>query len=565
MIPYRSLSDRFHLALPALAVGLSLVAGCDAPGPTADLVVRGGKIVTLDPQRPTAEALAVVGDRISAVGSLRDVAPWVGAETRVIELEGAIAVPGFIESHGHFLDFGMSQMTLDLVGTTSPEEIGAQVVEASKRMPEGEWLIGRGWDQNDWPVKQFPDHGILDRAAPDRPVFLHRVDMHAGWANGRAMALAGIERATADPAGGEIVRDSKGNPTGIFIDRAVDLITSAIPSPSAESQREAIRLAEEACFRNGVTSFHDAGVDEPIIELYRALVAQGALRLRLYVMLNGRNPELLQRYFAHRPELGPHLSVRSVKLMADGALGSRGAALLEDYSDRPGWKGLMILEGKEIYSIADRALRAGYQLNVHAIGDRANRETLDAFERALGEHSEVRDPRFRVEHAQILDAADIPRFAQLGVIASMQGVHATSDRPWVADRIGEERTAEGAYVWQKLLRTGARIANGTDAPVERLSPIECFYASVTRKDRQGQPEGGWDPGERMSREEALRSYTVDAAYAAFEESEKGSLGAGKLADLVVLSRDIMTIEADEILGTEVLYTMVGGTVVYEKQ
>jgi predicted amidohydrolase YtcJ len=279
-------------------------------------------------------------------------------------------------------------------------------------------------------------------------------------------------------------------------------------------------------------------------------------------MLEGTEPELLARFFSHKPGISRRLTIRSVKLVADGALGSRGAALLEDYSDRPEWRGITILSGEEVYEVAERALFAGYQLNVHAIGDRANREVLDAFERAFDEHAEVDDPRFRIEHAQILDELDIPRFAQLGVIASMQGVHCTSDMPWVPDRIGEERAAEGAYVWQKLLLSGAKIANGTDAPVESISALEGLYASITRQDKSRKPAEGWFPDQRMSREQALRSYTLDAAYAAFEEQDKGSLEPGKLADITVLSKDILTIQPREILDTDVLYTVVGGEVVY---
>ena len=279
-------------------------------------------------------------------------------------------------------------------------------------------------------------------------------------------------------------------------------------------------------------------------------------------MLDGSDPELLERFFSHKPEISPWLTIRSVKLVADGALGSRGAALLEPYVDRPDWRGLTILSEEDVFNIADRALSAGYQLNVHAIGDRANREVLNAFQRAFDDNATVDDPRFRIEHAQILDEIDIRRFAQLGVIASMQGVHATSDMPWVADRLGEERSAEGAYVWQKLLLSGTKIANGTDAPVERISALESLYASITRQDKQGKPEGGWFPDQRMSLEQALRSYTLDAAYAAFQDQDKGSLEAGKLADITALSKDILTLQPREILDTEVLYTVVGGEVVY---
>jgi predicted amidohydrolase YtcJ len=544
---------------------LVLAVACQFPsGPKADLVMRGGKFITMAGDRPVAEALAVTGERITAIGTTAEINRYIGPDTELIDLEGALAVPGFIDSHAHLMNLGFSLMRLDLVGTRSPTEITRRLQKAVDDAPEGSWILGRGWDQNDWRKKEFPTHEVLDRVVPDRPVYLTRIDGHAGWANAKAMEEAGIDPDTPDPEGGEIVRDAEGNPTGIFIDRAHDLMNESVPEPSEEARREAFRRAQEACLRAGVTSLHDAGVGAADIALYQDALARGELALRLYVMLDGADAELLSQHFAHKPEISPQLTIRSVKLVADGALGSRGAALLEDYADRPEWRGLMILSGEEIYSVAERALFAGYQVNVHAIGDGANREVLNAFEKAFEDHAEVDDPRFRIEHAQILDELDVPRFAQLGVIAAMQGVHATSDMPWVAGRIGEERAAEGAYVWQKLLLSGAKISNGTDAPVENVSPLECFYASITRQDKKGKPAEGWFPDQRMSREQALRSYTVDAAYASFEEQDKGSLEPGKLADITVLSRDILTIQPREILDTEVLYTVVGGEVVYQK-
>jgi predicted amidohydrolase YtcJ len=544
---------------------LVLAVACLPGGPKADLVLRGGKIITLSPDRPVAEAIAVTGERITKVGTTAEINDFVGPETRVIDLEGALAVPGFIDSHAHFMDLGFAELRLDLVGTRSANEITRKLKEAAGEADESDeeaWIQGHGWDQNDWRQKEFPTAAMLDRVVPDRPVYLTRIDMHVGWANGKAMELAGVDRETPDPDGGEIIRDDEGNPTGVFIDRAKDLITESIPEPSDEARWKAFQRAQEVCLRAGITSVHDAGVGSRDIELYREALTRGELKLALYVMLEGTEPELLARFFSHKPEISPRLTVRAVKLIADGALGSRGAALLEDYSDRPEWRGITILSGEEVYEVAVRALFAGYQLNVHAIGDRANREVLDAFERAFDEHAEVDDPRFRIEHAQILDELDIPRFAQLGVIASMQGVHCTSDMPWVPDRIGEERAAEGAYVWQKLLLSGAKIANGTDAPVESISALEGLYASITRQDKSGKPAEGWFPDQRMSREQALRSYTLDAAYAAFEEQDKGSLEPGKLADITVLSKDILTIQPREILDTDVLYTVVGGEVVY---
>ncbi len=562
------------------STSLALAAACLPSGPKADFVLRDGKIITLSAERSVAEALAVTGGRITAVGTTAEINNFVGQETRVLDLDGALAVPGFIDSHAHFIDLGFAELQLDLVGTRSASEIARKLKDVAAALPaptaSGEedeaeeddeepevvWIRGHGWDQNDWKEKEFPTAAILDRVAPERPVYLTRIDMHVGWVNSKAMELAGVDRETPDPEGGEIIRDEEGNPTGIFIDLAKDLITNSIPDRSDEDRRKAFQAAQDAALRAGITSVHDARVGARDIELYRDAMTRGDLKLRLYVMLDGSDPDLLERFFSHKPETSPWLTIRSVKLVADGALGSRGAALLEPYADRPDWRGLTILSEEDIYNIADRALSAGYQLNVHAIGDRANREVLNAFQRAFDDNATVDDPRFRVEHAQILDELDIRRFAQLGVIASMQGVHATSDMPWVADRIGEERSAEGAYVWQKLLLSGAKIANGTDAPVENISVLECLYASITRQDKQGKPEEGWFPDQRMSREQALRSYTLDAAYAAFQDQDKGSLEAGKLADITVLSKDILTIQPREILSTDVLYTVIGGEVVY---
>lgn len=548
----------------SLSIGV-IVAGWASPE-TATLVLRHGKIVTMNPAQPQAQAIAIVGDRIAAIGSDEDVQTLVAPSTRVIDLGGKLVVPGFIESHGHLLGIGQAKVVLDLVGTTSEEQIAQMVKSRAAQVPPGQWIVGRGWDQNDWPEKRFPTFRSITAAAPDHPVYLTRIDGHAGWANQKAMELAGLGKDTPDPAGGRLIRDEHGRPTGVFIDRAQELITSKIPPPSRTQQKQALMLAIQECLAWGVTSFHDAGASRQVIDLYKELLRENKLALRLYVMLAGGDQDLLNDYFTRGPEIGlgdQRLTIRAIKLVADGALGSRGAALLEDYADDPGNKGLLILSEDQIVRVADRALRHGFQVCTHAIGDRANRVVLDAYARAFRQHPQVKDPRFRLEHAQILDEADIPRLAHLGVIASMQATHCTSDMPWVPDRLGQARTQEGAYVWQKLLRSGARIANGSDAPVESLNPLWGFYAAVTRQDHHGQPPGGWYPDQRMTREEALRSFTRDAAYAAFEENIKGSLEKGKLADMVVLSKDIMTIPASEILHTRVVMTILGGQIVYE--
>jgi len=558
---------RQHFALVLVLVGAWGMGLSPRAEETADLVLRGGKIVTMNPRQPEAEAIAIVGRRIARLGSSREIEPMIGPRTRVIELRGRLVVPGFIESHGHLLGLGQSRLILDLRGAKSAEEVAARVAAKVREARPGEWILGRGWDQNEWPQKEFPTHDILDRVAPENPVYLTRVDGHAAWVNRRALELAGITRETADPPGGRLLRDAEGRPTGVLIDRAMNLVARHIPPRSREENKRALLLAIEECLRSGITSFHDAGASREAIELYKELLREGALRLRLYVMISGRDEALRDEYLQRGPEIGlgeHHLTIRAIKLVADGALGSRGAALLEPYADEPTNSGLLLLSEEEIFRIARRALAAGFQVNTHAIGDRANRVVLNAYERAFREFPNVTDHRFRIEHAQIVDEADIPRFARLGVIASMQAIHATSDMPWVPARLGDARTREGAYVWRKFLAHGVRIANGSDAPVEPVNPLLGFYAAITRQDERGNPPGGWYPDQRMTREEALRSFTLDAAYAAFEDSLKGSLEPGKLADLVVLSRDIMTIPPSEILRTEVDMTIVDGRIVYER-
>ncbi|MCS6804166.1 MAG: amidohydrolase [Acidobacteriota bacterium] len=557
-----------RLIIGFMTVSLILPAfGASAQRPSADVVLHNAKIITMNRAQPQAQAIAIVGDRIVAIGSNRQIKRWIGPATRIIDVQGKLVIPGLIESHGHMLGIGQAKLALDLVGTTSEAQIAEMVAARAAQTPPGEWVLGRGWDQNDWPQKQFPTFHSLSRAAPDHPVYLTRIDGHAGWANERAMQLAGLNRNTPDPPGGRIIRDEQGNPTGVLIDRAQGLVTSKIPPPSRERQKQALLLAMQECVAAGLTSFHDAGTSREVIDLYKELLSENRLAIRVYVMLAGADRSLLADYFKRGPEIGlgdRRLTIRAIKLIADGALGSRGAALLEDYADEPGNQGLLILSEDQVFEVATQALSHGFQVCTHAIGDRANRVVLNAYERAFNAHADIKDPRFRIEHAQILDAADIPRFARLRVIASMQAIHCTSDMPWVPDRIGLGRAQEGAYVWQKLLKSGARIANGSDAPVESLNPLWGFYAAVTRQDHHGKPAGGWMPDQRMTREEALRSFTLDAAYAAFDEEFTGSLQVGKLADLVVLSQDIMTVAPRQILQTVVVMTMVAGKIVYQR-
>jgi len=561
----------FRLPIPLTFVILLLAAAGARPASAqtapADLILHNARIYTVNAAAPTAEAVAVRGDRIVKVGGNAEALALRGPATRVIDLQGATVVPGLHDAHGHFTGLGQSLQRLDFRGTTSYDQVVEMVRRAAAEARPGEWILGRAWDQNDWPEKSFPTADQLDAAAPNNPVYLTRVDGHAGLANRRALAAGNVTRDTKDPAGGEIIRDKDGNPTGVLIDQAQSLVASKIPPPSREQTVDAILRADRECRRLGLTMVHDAGAAGRLVdEAYKPLVEDGRLQTRLYVMLSG-NVEALRPYFARGPLKGHaagHLTVQAIKISADGALGSYGAAMLEPYSDRPETRGLLTTSPEEVYQRTLEASKAGFQTGIHAIGDRANRQVLDVFERVQREVPGSRALRMRNEHAQILDAEDIPRFARLGVIASMQATHATSDMPWVPTRIGPERTAEGAYVWQKLLKTGVVLANGSDFPVEEPNPMLGFYAAITRQDPQGQPAGGWMPDQRLTREEALASFTRNAAYAAHMEQDLGSIEEGKLADLVVLSRDIMTVPPRDILETRVLKTIIGGRIVYEQ-
>lgn len=559
--------------LQRLLLALLAAAACDSPrtaraAEPAELVLVGATVHTVDPARPRAQGLAVRGGRIVAVGTNAEIRALAGAKTRVMELSGRTVVPGFDDAHAHLLGIGFARLDVDLVGTRSYAEVVARVAAAVKTRRPGEWIRGRGWHESKWDapapgaVRGFPTHQALSAVSPDNPVVLTRADGHATLANARAMALKGITRSTASPKGGELIQDAAGDPTGVFVDNAESLVEA--PERTAAETRRALELAMDECLAKGVTSLTDAGAGMEAIALYREAAARGALRTRLYVMASG----LGTMRALGRPEHGlggGMLDVRAVKLYADGALGSRGAALLEPYTDDPGNRGLLVTPPEEILEAARFALANGFQVGTHAIGDRANRLVLDAYEKAFAERPETKDPRFRIEHAQILDRADIPRFARLSVLASMQGIHCASDRPWAPQRIGEARIAEGAYAWRTLLLAGARILNGTDAPVEDLSPIQNFHASVTRAGQDGRPPGGFDPEQKLARAEALRTMTLDAAYGSFAEREKGSIEIGKLADLVVLSQDILSVPDAALLQTEVLATIVGGRVLYEKR
>lgn len=546
------------------ALTLTLAACAAEPETPADLIVVNATIYTVDSARWTAEAIAVKDGKVLFVGDRRAAMAFKGKATTVEDLRGATVIPGMTDAHAHVLGLGESLRNVDLVGTDSYDEVIARVVERAKTTPKGEWILGRGWDQNDWTDKVFPTHERLSAAVPDHPVFLTRVDGHASLANAAAMSLAKVSAATKDPSGGSIERDAKGNPAGVFVDNAEDLIARSIPPLSPAQVRQAVLAAQADMHRWGLTGVHDAGAQAATVAVYEELGAADSLTLRVYTMLSD-NTALLNTWFARGPQSGlyhDHLWVRAVKGYMDGALGSRGAALLAPYSDAPHTSGLLVSTPAHIRELADSATKYGFQFNVHAIGDRGNRLVLDIFEAALKARP-VADPRWRIEHSQIVEGSDIPRFKQLGVIPSMQASHQTSDMYWAGERLGEERLA-GAYAWRSLLKTGVIIPNGSDFPVELVNPLISFHSAVSRQDAKNWPEGGWRAEEKMTRDEALLSMTMWPAQAAFQESVLGSLTVGKYADFVVLDQDVMTIGVEKILGTGVVKTFVNGRAVYAR-
>jgi predicted amidohydrolase YtcJ len=556
--------------------GLQGRAQRGAGAPAADLVLTNGRIVTVDDARPEAEAIAISKDRIQALGTAAEIKPMIGPNTQVIDLQGKLAIPGFIESHGHFSGVGGSQLELNLMNVQSWDEIVKMVADAVTRAKPGQWIYGRGWHQEKWTsrpapnVEGFPTHASLDKVSPNNPVALVHASGHAAFVNGKAMELSGIRRPTESPAGGEILRHQHGDATGLLRETAQRLIKRGAgePTPTAAERearaRQELELAAKESLSKGITTFEDAGSPLATIDLMKKMVDEGKLGIRLWVMVRQDNAAIADKLAQYRM-VGygnGHLTVRAIKKAIDGALGPRGAWLLAPYSDKPESKGLQTTKTADIEETARLAMANGYQLAVHAIGDAANRETLDIFERAFKANPDKKNLRWRVEHAQHLSAADIPRFGKMGVIASMQGIHCTSDAPYVIERLGRARAQEGAYVWQKLMKSGAVVANGTDAPVEDVDPIASYYATVSRKLKDGTV---FYPDQRMSRMEALKSYTINGAYAGFEEENRGSLKPGKYADITVLSKDILKVPEDEIPTAKVVHTIVGGKVLYSMQ
>jgi hypothetical protein len=555
-----------RLALATLFLSAPATLAAQAPPPAtpapADLIVTNARVYTADEARPLVEAFAVRGDRIVFVGSQREADVLKGASTRVIDAGGKTVIPGMVDAHAHFSGLAQKLRSVDLVGTRSYDEVIARVVERAKTLPKGTWIEGRGWDQNAWGDTRFPTHEKLTAATPDHPVYLVRVDGHAALVNSAAMRAAALTATTKDPSGGKILKESSGAPTGVLIDRAQGLVGGKIPNVSDADMRSALKDAIDVMHRWGLVGIHDAGASRGLIDMYEDMAKTGEMDLRLYVMISD-DSAAISHYFSVGPRSALHggrVWVRAIKLYADGAMGSRGAALLEPYSDDPNNSGLLLSVPAHIRDVAERALKHGFQTNTHAIGDRGNRVVLDAYEAALRTTPTV-DHRFRVEHAQILNYDDIPRFAQLGVIPSMQASHQTSDMYWIGKRLGPTRLL-GAYAWRSLLNSGVIIPNGSDFPVEMVNPLISFHAAVARQDANDWPAGGWIPEQRMTREEALRSMTLWPAYAGFQEKEMGSITAGKYADFVVLDQDIMRVPVELILRTQVLATYVGGKEVY---
>jgi predicted amidohydrolase YtcJ len=558
---------RFIAALSLLA----LLACSPAQPPAASVPAHdmnekgtlflGGTVVTGVAQTPqTNYAVYTSGGTIREVGPA-DALRAKYASAQIVDASGATILPGLTDAHGHLYGLGLSLDTVNLVDTQSYDEVIARVRERAAATTAGQWIQGRGWDQNDWPEKAFPTAAALDAAIPNHPVWLRRIDGHAGLANSAAMRAAGVTAASKDPDGGRIERDANGNPTGVFVDAAMALIDNAVPAPSQELRKARVLAAAKAIAANGLTEMHDAGIDGATITAVQELIDEGKFPIRVYAML-GDNTELLATWFKNGPlvDYGGRLTVRAVKLYADGALGSRGAALLEPYGDDAQNRGLMLATPEHIENVASRGRAAGFQINAHAIGDRGVRNVIDAYARAgVGAND-----RFRIEHLQVIAPADVPRLVQYGIIASMQPTHATSDMYWAEARLGPERV-KGAYAWRTVLDRGGRLALGSDFPVEHVNPFFGLHSAATRQDQKNWPDGGWMPNERLTLAEAIRGFTSDAAYAAFEEKSRGTIEPGKLADLTIVEGDLFAAPASDLWKTKVKMTVVGGEIVYGLQ
>jgi predicted amidohydrolase YtcJ len=551
--------DKTRFRITAGLVFALIALGCGGTEP-ADLLITGGTIYTLDPGQPKVEAVAVSGDVIVFAGDLARAARFKGPRTLVLDIAGHTALPGLVDAHAHLMGLGDYLSELQLAGTASADTIRQMVIAWKNDLGAGAWILGRGWDQNNWETQEFPTVGDL-AGTESHPVFLRRVDGHAAWLNTTALEILGITRDTPDPPGGLIVRDADGNPTGVLADNAKDDAWDLVPEPSLEEKTRRLKSAIRECQSFGLTGVHDAGTEEDELEILRQLRDDGALGLRVYSMLETEDSTFVARQFERGAVVkNPYLVVRAIKVYADGALGSRGAALIEPYSDDLGNRGLMVNTPDVLHRWARLAAEYGWQMCVHAIGDAGNRAVLDAYEEALGSAGSG-DRRFRIEHAQVVAPGDIERIAKLGIIAAMQPTHATSDMYWAEKRLGATRI-QGAYAWRKVMDVGAVIACGSDFPVEAVNPLWGIYAATTRQDHQGWPTNGWYPEERMTVEEAVRGFTTNAAFAGFTENKNGTIERGKLADFTIIDRDVFVVPPAEILETRAVYTIVGGEIVF---
>ena len=574
---YPGFVRKWFLPFIITVTGIFTSIACRGSDGPADLVLRNGRIVTMDDQWPQVSALAVKGDRITAVGSDGEMRRYTGEKTKVIDLKGMLAIPGFIEGHGHFYSLGASLMELELRYAENWEAIIALVAAEAEKKKPGTWIIGRGWHQDKWNTKPepnvegLPTHHKLSAVSPQNPVFLSHTSGHGVFVNQAAMQAAGISRRSVDPPGGEIVRDENGEPTGMLREYAAQPARDALktyqtqrsPEEVEVNMRQQVILAAQNAIENGITSFQDMGSTWEELDHLKMMAAEGSLPIRLYMAIQEPAVEMAEKLADYRlVDYGNNfLTIRCIgEKVLDGALGTHGGWLLEAYTDRPGSFGLNVTPVPEIRHSAELAMKHDYQLAIQGIGDRAARELFNIYEEQFAVYPEKKDLRWRIEHAQVTHPDDLPRYASLGVIPGIQGIFACSDGPWVVDRLGVERTKERGYVFRSMAESGALIMNGTDPPVEEISPIASFHCSVTRE----LPDGNiFQPEQRLTREQALRSYTINNAFAAFEEDLKGSITPGKLADITVLSKDIMTVPEDEIVEAEIVYTIIGGEVLYK--
>ncbi|MBI9070823.1 MAG: amidohydrolase [Melioribacteraceae bacterium] len=562
-----------------IIVSSLIISSCGEQNASADLVLYNGKIVTLNDSDYVAEAIAVKNDTIWKIGTSENIKQLIGKNTEKINLKGKFVIPGFNDAHLHFEGVGQAKMKLELQKATNWNEIILMVLEASEKAKPGEWILGRGWHQEKWDpnpdpnVEGYPIHEQLSRATPYNPVMLTHASGHAVFVNTKAMELAGIDDSTKSPEGGKIVRDADGKATGVFEENAETLITAKLneylnsrtPEAIKSDKLKALKLGYEEFHKYGITSVTDAGSTFDDIDFYKSLADSSQLQVRLNTMLYIEDAKELAEKISGYKIYGygnNFLSVHSIKKYIDGALGSRGALFMADYSDLPGHRGQLVTPISEMEKAADIAIENGFQLCTHAIGDKGNREVLRIYKNAFDKHPDKTDLRWRVEHAQHLSVRDIPKFGEYGVIASMQGIHCTSDAPYVINRLGSYRAEKGAYVWRDLIDSGAIICNGTDAPIESVNTINNFYALVTRRTKDDRE---FYPQQKMTRLEALRAYTINGAYASFEEDIKGTLEAGKLADIVVLSEDLLECADWRIPNTEIIYTILGGKIVYKTE